>query len=112
MDGCQRSGLWKLGPAQGQPRVGLWRVRGNKADQGVAIDALVGESLLMQVHRVNGDTRREPLPVEMLVPRHHRRITVADHLRWQETGRPPHADDDDLVDLLEELREVERNHRP
>ena len=57
------------------------------------------------------DSTRELLEIEHLVPRHARRITVDDHQRWLETGRPPHENDDDIADLLEELREVERRHR-
>ena len=55
-------------------------------------------------------TDHEPLPVEMLTPRHHRRVTIDDHLRWKTTGRPPHEDDADLAELIHELREVERDH--
>lgn len=61
--------------------------------------------------KIDTDTDREPLPVEMLVRRHCRRISVDDHARWQETGRPPHEDDADLADLIDELRAVERNTR-
>jgi hypothetical protein len=38
-----------------------------------------------------------------------RRITVDDHRRWQTTGQPPHEDDADIADLLDEIREIQSN---
>lgn len=55
-------------------------------------------------------TERETLEIERTVPLHARRVTVEDHLRWKTTGRPPHADDADLEELIRELRAVERGH--
>jgi hypothetical protein len=35
-----------------------------------------------------------------------RRITVADHERWKQTGEPPHKDDADLAGFISELRNL------
>ena len=56
----------------------------------------------------NLEACRELLEVEKLVPPHKRRITIDDHARWQETGRPPHEDDNDIAELIQDLRSVRR----
>lgn len=53
-----------------------------------------------------------PLEVEHLVPAHVRRITVADHERWMQTGQPPHKDDADLEELIQAIRRAEMEVRP
>ena len=50
----------------------------------------------------NAEECRELLEVERLAPNAARRITVADHQRWQQTGRPPHLDDADINEPLTE----------
>ena len=60
---------------------------------------------------MNSDPIRDPLEVELLLPPLKRRITVRDHERFRETLDDPHRDDDDITDLLTELREIERPHR-
>ena len=55
----------------------------------------------------------EPLEVELLLTadeRRPRRVTVADHERWNATGRPPHEDDGDIGELIEEIRRIEDEH--
>jgi hypothetical protein len=47
--------------------------------------------------------------VAALRPRH--RVSVDDHQRWQETGKPLHEDDVDIEDLLAEIRSVQPQER-
>ncbi|MFZ9960093.1 MAG: hypothetical protein ACO3GP_06845, partial [Candidatus Limnocylindrus sp.] len=50
----------------------------------------------------------EPLEVELLVSADHRRqrrITVADHERFHRTLDDPQRDDNDIEDLLNEIRD-------
>jgi hypothetical protein len=44
-----------------------------------------------------------------LRPRH--RVSVDDHQRWQETGKPLHEDDVDIEDLLCEIRSAQPEER-
>jgi hypothetical protein len=56
---------------------------------------------------------REPLEIEMLVTadeRRPRRVSIEDHARWHATGRPPHEDDGDIGELIEEIRRIEDEH--
>jgi hypothetical protein len=58
-------------------------------------------------------THRELLAVELLVTadqRRPRRVSIEDHARWRETGRPPQEDDGDIGELIEEIRRIENEH--
>lgn len=46
--------------------------------------------------------------LDALVSPDARRITIADHERWQQTGEPPHKDDADLDELVAEIRSADR----
>ncbi|MFZ9938134.1 MAG: hypothetical protein ACO3JG_13915 [Luteolibacter sp.] len=58
-------------------------------------------------------TQHELLAVELLLTadqRRPRRVSVADHARWNAPGRPPHEDDGDIGELIEEIRRIENEH--
>jgi hypothetical protein len=48
---------------------------------------------------------------QIALQRPRRHITIADHERWRKTGEPPHKDDNDIEELIQEIRAAQPQER-